>query len=119
MREVSRPGPSARRQASDDLAALLAGESGLHEARLLQLLRILEERGAGLVGEAPAEEKPRAEPHRIGIWEPKGDSDELVFERAAVDSATDLLWDVRPRIAAAKESGRRRVCLIGESAATG
>lgn len=108
---------SARREAAEELASLLASDGGLHGARLMQLLHLVEEQQPR--AEDPAPIREQSGPRPIGIWHPTSRDGALVFERRAPSDAASLLWDPRPTFDAEKRANVRRVCFIGESVAAG
>jgi len=117
MNDTRRRDP--RREACDELAEHLARPEGYRGLRLLELAGFLErppETSAPAEESAPPE--PETGPRPIGIWRPRTDGGELIFERPEPGPWGDH-WAARRRIAAHKKPGVRRICFFGESAAAG
>jgi hypothetical protein len=103
------------------LAELLAGPGALEIARLLALSGLMDQASGRVAVSTPAPpQKPSAEP--IGPWIPVLENGERMFVREPY-RGTDFVWWKpsfrREAIASRANAGRRRVCLIGESAAAG
>ncbi len=114
-------GHDPRKRACDELAELLSTPDGLRTARLLQLSEALEPRGRRPEpgnDHAPPDDRTIEDARAISIWRPRRRGDELIFERPEPQPFGDHYARHRTLVAA-KQPGRLRICLFGESVAAG